>query len=183
MTNRIIILLSTILLVSCHDCDFKIDKNVLRDFNSYDVGQIIYFQSDQGDLDTIKISGIDSYEVCHSFMVEDHKVLDLKIEHLPYNKWNFGNYFVEKPDSIVNQSLISIDKRGREVQNGYYKSMSYRDFSAEINIEFSEIEKIDTIKNISKNVGEIQKVYWSNRNGLVGYQMVDGEIYKLKNVP
>ncbi|NER17548.1 hypothetical protein [Spongiivirga citrea] len=185
MTKQILLLLFSAQFISCHDCGFEMDKNLVVDFNSYEKGQIIYFESNQADLDTIKISGTDSYEVCHSFMVQDYKIADVRIEHLPKNKWksSTSKWDDEKREnSDQNQSIINVDMQFDPDGPKYTKWIEFRDFFGEIKVKNSKEEVIDTILTDSKQA-EITKVYWSNINGLVGYKKSDGQVYQLKNVP
>ncbi|PWL38717.1 hypothetical protein DKG77_10745 [Flagellimonas aquimarina] len=185
MTKQILLLLILTQLISCHNCDFEIDKNLIEDFNSYEKGQIIYFESNQADLDTIEISGTASYEVCHSLTVQDYKISDIRIEHLPKNKWKSSSpKWANDKRKITdnNQSILNVDMRFESDGPKYTKWIEFRDFAGEIKVKNSIEEIIDTILMDSKQA-EITQVYWSNKNGLVGYKKFDGQVYRIKNVP
>ena len=183
MLKRILYLFLPTLLIACHDCGYEMDNQLVRDFNNYEEGQVIYFESNKGDLDTIKISGIDSYEICHSFTVQNYKIIDLRIEHLPKNKWKSNRpKWDEKKRKAVhgNQSLINVDMRFSSAQPTYTKWIEFRDFSGELEVHHSGKEVVDTISG-ELNQTEISHVYWSNHKGLIGYQKSDGQLYRLIN--
>ncbi|WP_420320365.1 hypothetical protein [Flagellimonas sp.] len=183
MINRILYILIPAAFISCHDCGFEIDKRLIEDFNNYQKGQTIYFESNKADLDTIKIIEIESFEVCNSFMVQDYKVAHVRIAHLPQNKLksNTSNWDEEKKEATDrNQALIEVDMRDASSMPLYTKWIGFRDFSSELKVIRSDREVVDTITKDSKN-GEVVQIYWSNKKGLIGYKKSDGQIYKVRS--
>lgn len=189
MKKLIFIFILLILVSSCCDFDFHIPTKYTTEMNSFEKGDTIYFESNLKDFDTIRITGIDSKEECGTFgMVAPYSDLNLRIEHLPKNKWNDGitvsNQNGEK--TMLNQSLISIRKSAGNIDSEKPEVwIHYRDFWAELSVStYDSIEVITLLDNeTDKNIDSIDEIYWSNQIGITGYRKRDGQVYRRKNVP
>jgi hypothetical protein len=180
------------LLGSCgceNEKELKFDTKVLHFIEIYNSGKIIYFSNQSGLLDTIQIK--EKNEWTNNCMYHG---MALKIQHLPNNRWNNGHEINERGIKTINQSLIEI---GKELYDSkYYIGIKYRNFYGEIT-DSTEIRK-DTLfnyckqskyliindknsnyKDYIKDSLHVMKVFWTNKFGLSGYQLRNGDIYRI----
>ncbi len=183
---------------SYNKSDLEFNAKELAHFADYKSGDIIYFQSNLGDIDTIKIVGFgtERNERCPGLNTPppvNHRWL--QIEHLPVDRW-FGTSITEKKTEVVYQELLSISKY--PIETGVYYSISFKDFHSKI-LPKSTVGEFhtDTIKLNNLNLTNyylvrhgyperitepknIEIIYWTDKFGLTAYKAKDGEIWTKK---
>lgn len=190
MKSKLFFLITTLILFGCIEFDSEIPLKYRRQIDHFKLNDTIYFGDNHNDIDTIVIAGIDSSEIEKNGPSNiPIKSISLNIKHLPLNNWNFGK--VPKKnfkgyDSIVNQSLITINKEIYKNHDEFYLMISYRDFYGSLNFEKLEITGTDTLKTErgsfrdTLNSDSVIEVYWSNEKGMIGYKKNNGQIFKIK---
>jgi hypothetical protein len=188
-----------IILTGCYEkCDFTIPKAYKSFLNEYNVGDTLYFISNKGKADTIRIIAYDTMEVCgQGFMTEPRKHFIYRIKHLPKNNWiccTEGHQ--DGRTTIINQKLIVIEKTfDPNDSSGYYVEINYREFrgvllniySKSKNTKFPSLN-IDDYWIIPKSNNysgkildtEISTIFWSAEYGLTGYENGTGEVFEIK---
>lgn len=193
MKNEIyLFLIFGMFFISCK-VDETIEEKYRQPFSHYSIGDTIFFKNNTKGLDTIRIASIDSFSTSGGLSSPPFKVINLKIEHLPINKWY--SYLISdgtntKLDTILTDfiHLYKYDHWNKK-HDKYYMHVQYRDFYGVLDVNKIHKNKIDTIKP-KKLYGDraneldeeaIIEVYWSLNNGLIGYKKNNGEVYKLFN--
>ncbi len=209
MRVYLVILLSIIFTSCCcnyEDKDFEFTPTHLKLIQPYSAGDTIYFSNQLGALDTITISKIDTLQDCGCLMVGNRRYVSVEIKHLPTNLWTGGKEMPsqEQPGRTLDQDLISIEKTlyGKEGNsNGdkenYFIAISYRNAFGELknladkktdslfkSYDINEYwiihnETADWQENKSDSHGIIT-LYWTERYGLTGYELRNGEKYTIK---
>lgn len=196
--KKIIILFLSVTMFGCVKYNGDIPAKYREPFLHYKSGQIIHFKSNLNDFDTLKIEGLDSIEVkSHGPDNLPGKTIFLQASY-GLKKYTKKNHFLYdillrestgKYDSIGNLQFLNLNKGQRSDQKNDQFSLhvDYRNFSGELNIEKS----YDTIRNVftGKTLdGEnfesfgpdwVTEIYWSAKDGLVGYKKEDGQIYSI----
>lgn len=177
----IISFISASLLDGCISYNGHMESKYTNLIGMYKINDTVFFRSENNDLDTIKISSIDS------MIVKDPgpdntpmKKISIKIRHLPLNKWNNG---IDYNDEILDEELISILKSqisNNLVDDRYSVFIQYRGFFKQYNPLFAK--QTDTIflgtnKHLKNNA--VVEMYWDTNKGLVGYKNNDGHVYKV----
>lgn len=191
-------ILVAILLTGCSDCsyDFSVPNAYRQFLKNYQVGDVIYFESNWGDLDTMRIARFDSTERCSGLMVAPEKSFQFEIHHLPNNNWTGGTEHSQNGRSnILNQDLIILSK-DLEQKDSCTLYFSYRDFSGTLRdisrkvkdplfsdlgvSEYWVIPKINYSSDTAIPDTVIHRIFWSEEYGLTGYAYSTGEFYRIK---
>ncbi|MBC7412568.1 MAG: hypothetical protein H7331_08970 [Bacteroidia bacterium] len=189
-----------IFLTSCifDDRRFLFKKEYSQLFSAYTKNDTIYFSSKKGDLDTFTVSEINTLKVC-SIITQNKKCVTVKIKHLPFNKWILGVEMEQNGTSKkLDQELITVEKTmGSNTDDKYFIGINYRNFIGEINNvsnvisdnRFSkfEIKQYFQVVNQAANWEQyrldsttIIKLFWTEKYGLTGYELRNGETYEIK---
>lgn len=198
--------MTTFLLSSCcckyDDKDFQFTESHNKLLEPYTKGDSIYFVDQNGDLDTITISNIDTLQQCGCIMAGNRRAISVEIKHLPINKWTGGTeMYQDKPPKVLDQDLIVIEKTPNDKDTKYFIGINYRNFMGELTAidSFSTdnkfidlgISKYWTIKNQAADWPQYKQdstmiinAYWTEKYGLTSYELRNGDIYRIKkNVP
>ncbi len=162
----------------------------------YKKDDVINFKSSTGDVHTLKISAIESYENNGGFITYPLKTKTIRVKHLPENLWTgetvistgSGSDEIEKYD----QRFIYLSSREpSETRNQNSLSLKYRDFS----ISFDDVPALETgtllkdydISNYwrfeSKYPSKDQtdtsviEVIWTKKYGLTAYYLKNNDFY------
>ena len=202
MRKHVYIIL-TVLISGCCSYDkkdFEFNKDELRHFSNYKIGDIIYFQSNLGDIDTISIESFvtEQNENCGGFVAPPPvNVKWLQIKHLPIDKWFGTSQDMTTGGKIdtVYQWLFYISKYPNKKEVNY--SIGFKDFHSNFDSIIGEFHT-DTIKLNDLEVSEyyivkhgypervtqpknIKTIYWTDKYGLTAYSNKDGEIWTIKS--
>src|SRR5690606_14891588 len=137
--NKIILIFFSVLLISaCKKYNLDIESSHRKLLDLYSINDTIYFGNQLGELDTIKIIGIDSIEVKRNYLgtVPPMKEIYLRIIHLPINKFKENSIAGLRNDEIKNQSLITISKVYiQENEFETHAKVRFRDFEGYLNFD------------------------------------------------
>jgi hypothetical protein len=185
MKKWILIFFSALLISACNKYNLDIESSHRKLLNLYSINDTIYFKNQLGELDTIKIIGIDSIETKRHYLgtVPPMKSINLRIQHLPINNWKENSITGLRNDEIKNQSLITISKVYiQESEFETHAKVRFRDFKGYLN--FDKI--IDTINSeyteFKPTEDKVEILYWSNDKGIIGYKKRNGLEYHLKKI-
>jgi len=175
--------------------DFEFTQEELYLLRDYKAGDIVYFQSNLGDIDTIGILNISEEKEkggrCFISKPPFHGC-NVKIEHLPFDKWAGTSQVESGERKITHQVLISISKFPLQKRTDY--SIAFKGFVATGQSVFGKLTKecvIDgkTLSNYYKithsyperidKADDIEIVYWTAKNGLTAYTSKSGETWFL----
>ncbi len=162
--------------------------------SSYQPGDTLYFFSNSGDIDTITVSTVDSYESFSAgIMGWPHRNVIIRIKHLPNNLWSAGTEFMQHQNpKILDQELIVVEKTPN-LKNQYFIGIDFRDFSVGLDtfpstvtgdlltsLDIREYWSIKTESAIeSQNEYSVTDIIWTTKFGLTGYYKKNGEFYLL----
>lgn len=174
--------------------DLKFETKYNSILSSYQPGDTLYFFSNTGDIDTITISAVDSYEISSAgFMGFPHRNIRIRIKHLPNNLWSGGTEFRQhQPPKILDQMLIVVEKIP-SLKNQYFIGIDFRDFSIGLdtfpstatgdllaNLGIREYWSIKTeLPKERQNEFSVTEVIWTTKYGLTAYYKKNGEFYAL----
>lgn len=169
--------------------DETIEEKYRQPFSHYSIGDTIFFKNNTKGLDTIRITSIDSLSNNGGLSYPAFKIIDLKIEHLPMNKWFSMRMYNESKGRLdtIQTDLIHLykDQSWDKKSDKYRVYIGYRDFSGELDVDNLKERKIDTIKTLTRysrhklTDSSVVEVYWSYSEGLIGYKKFNGEVYHL----
>lgn len=176
--------------------DFEFAQEEFHLLGAYKAGDTVYFQSNLGDIDTIKILNISEEKEkgnrCFISKPPFHG-RNVKIEHLSFDKWAGTSQVESGERKITHQVLISISKFPLQKRTDY--SIAFKGFVASGQSIFGELTKeciIDgkSLSNCYKithsyperidKADDIEIVYWTTKNGLTAYTSKSGETWFLK---
>ncbi len=200
MTRQIIIIL-TLLISGCCSYDkedFEFNTNDLKHFSSFKLGDTIYYESTNHNIDTILILNYDSeqHKNCGGFL--GPRPINgkwIRIKHLPTDKWYGKTQEEGKPTRIDYQSLFWITKYPLAKKTEY--SISFKDFCSRYDTIIGDFHT-DTIVLNGKQMTNyyivnhaypervtdstnIERVYWTDKDGLTAYMNKGGEIWIKKS--
>lgn len=192
-----LIVLTSFILTSCcnwkyNKNDFEFSKTELSYLDMYEQHDTIYFKSNLGDIDTIKIIEIinEKFEGSKcAISAEPYNIKMIKIKNLDIDKWLGSSQIENRNRTIEYQSLITIGKSPLEKTLGY--SVTFRNFTSGRDPIFTEIKdyKISNkaISNCYKiehgyperviNPSDIEFLYWTKKYGLTAYSNKNGEVW------
>ena len=151
-------------------------SNYRKSLNQFQIGDTVYFDSSQ-DVDTMRITALDSSETTQGPDNLPFKQLNLRVEYLPINKWYDGR----ENDKISNSRYLVLHKDQRsnnKTEDKYYLHLEYRGFSTKIDIENNQLQILKPKPLYdSINTEPIKEIYFSMKDGLVGYKLTNGRIY------
>ena len=180
--------------------DFEFTREELNLMGAYQLGDTIYFESNLGNVDTITVVEIseERHEGSKCFITtEPQHFKDIKIKHLPNDKWAGTSQSEGEEKKITYQSLISITKSPLDsIEKIANYGISYKRFTTLGNaLDVSPKEVIINNKVISDcykvehgyperviNPDDIETVYWTAKYGLTAYINKAGEIWVIKNL-
>jgi hypothetical protein len=191
-----------IILIANGCCEFKEDDfKFSSDFQSilqpYNEGDTVFYVSTLGDMDTVAISTIDTFQSCKiGFLAsEPSRSVSVEIIHLPNNNWIAGTVLHEdKPPELLNQGLVTIVKY--PIDTSYYIAFQYRDFAASLydlplkehgelllDLGINEYWRINSdVPYDPQKENAVSEMIWSLEYGLTGYFKQNGEFYKIETV-
>ncbi len=199
--KQFIVFTISLFLTSCccqyDEDDFAFSERYNKLLKPYTKGKIIYFSNASGDLDTIMVSNIDTIQQCGCFMVGNGRSVSVKIKHLPVNHWIAGTEWPQdKPPNILDQTIIGVGKSPNDTGWVYSIGIHYRYFMGNLSdtstkysdnrFEKSGIQNYWVIANqiaeweqYKKDSTIILKAYWTEKYGLTGYDLRNGQNYIL----
>lgn len=154
--------------------------------NTYKVSDTLYFISNLNDVDTIRITSIDTLDMARSESISSMphiREIALKIDYLPIKK-SYDGYITNRKgeyDSIGPQPFIHVE--GQFPGAKYLTTtISLKDFESEItfipNKNYYILKNQSPLKQKQNKPKDLKEVYWSICNGLEGYKTNDGEKFK-----
>ncbi len=189
MKNNVYFFLLFVIFFNSCKIDETIEKKYRQPFSHYSIGDTIFFKNNTNSFDTIRITSIDSFSNNGSLSSPPLKFINLKIEHLPINKWYDGltsDKSNTKLDTIhTNFIHLYKDQHLSKKDDKYGISVNYRNFNGKLDIEEILKNKFDTIKPRTRyakrllNEESVIEIYWSYDKGMIGYKKNNGEVYHL----
>lgn len=180
MKNKFLLILF-FLCFSCKKYDVEIPEIYKKPLKYYSINDTIYYESKSGDLDTMKIVGIDSSEVTRIYLgtVPPMKTISLRVQYLPIDHWQEEKI---AGDDVLSQPLIEIIRfNSGQNQLSVIINLKCRDFEGEVS---NMDKKVDTIfsefSRFKPSQEKVDVVYWSNNKGIVGYKKRNGSEYYIK---
>lgn len=189
MKSIFLCLFLLVIVYGCIEFNGDIPIQYRSQLNHYKLKDTLFYRSNLNDLDTLRITSIDSLSVKQGPDNFPFKMINLRVEHLPNNKWFDGIILSKKTnhyDSIKNQSFIRLTKEMMPNESIFRMDVTFRDFYGSIDLEKLEKTGKDTVKAKNNslrdtlNSDSVIEVYWSKEKGMAGYKKKDGEVYKLK---
>lgn len=193
MKNNVNFFLLFVIFFNSCKIDETIEKKYRQPFSHYSIGDTIFFKNNTNSFDTIRITSIDSFSNNGGHSSPPFKMINLKIEHLPINKWY--NYLTSDETNTkldtIHTDLIHLfkDQSWNKKNDKYHLHISYQDFSGILSDDFFQNKKmIDTIltergrasfSRIKLKEESIVEVYWSYNKGMIGYKKLNGNVYEL----
>lgn len=202
MTRIFIILTISLILNGCcsfDKTDLEFDKQELRYFSDYKNGDTIFFESNLGDTDTIKIIGYQNEKLdkCGGLMTpQPSNTKWLTIQYLPTDIWHGTSQDMTKGTEVEidYQRLLCITKYSNGNKTQY--KINFKDFYSRMDSVIGEYHS-ETLKlngvilsnyyevehgypERITDVNHIEVVYWSDQDGLVAYKSKSGEIWTKK---
>jgi hypothetical protein len=195
---------TTILISSCcpkkykkEDIEFT-DKE-LQLLGNYKRGDMIFFESNIGNTDTIQIIEFyeERFEKTSCFMSRaPYHYRTIEIKHLPIDNWAKTSNIENRGKKIEYQELIAISKKPLNSRRNLANySIEFKGFDA-IENAFDSLPKeiIINDKKISEcykvahfyperviNPNDIEIVYWTAKYGLTAYSSKSGETWLIKD--
>lgn len=179
--------------------DLEFNKQELKHFADYEKEDTIFFESNSGDIDTIKIMGYENekFDKCGGLISrQPSNTRWATIKHLPKDKWHGTSQDMTKGAEIEidYQGLLWISKYpiGKTIQY----NIDFKDFHSitdsvigQFHTEPLELNNL-TLTNYYKvqhgyperitDSTDIEVVYWTDQDGLVAYRIKGGEIWTMK---
>ena len=189
MKSKLCCLIALQMVYGCIKFDGEIPIKYRKQINHYRVNDTLYYKSNFNDLDTIIIKSLDSISIGQGPDNLPFKRINLRIEHLPNNRWFDGiilSNSTKKYDSIKNQKFVGLYKEIMQNKSLLEIGITFRDFSGSLNFEKLEKKGIDTIKTMRGSLNDtlipdsVMEVYWSKEKGMIGYKKKDGQVYNLE---
>ena len=162
------------------------------------IGDTLYFENVQFDIDTIFIRKLNKerYNECSNFIQKaPSNWRGIEIKHLPNDNWTGTSLDQNESPEITYQNLFSMSKDFE--RNAIDFSISFRGFQSKaikpgVDSTVSVTLNSKTIENCYRldhyypdrvlNEEDIIRVYWSKKNGMVGYENKSGETWINKNL-
>ncbi|MEZ4805703.1 MAG: hypothetical protein R2852_09535 [Bacteroidia bacterium] len=178
--------------------DFEFNADELKYFSSFHIGDTIFYESSNFDLDTILILNYDTekYENCGGLMAP--RPLNgkwVRIKHLPIDKWHGTIKVQDKPIRINYQSLFLITKYPLDKRTEF--SIDFKDFQSrkdtiigEYHTDTIDLHHLEITNYYIVNHGypdritdstNIECVYWTDKEGLIAYKNKGGQVWTKKS--
>ena len=187
---KIITTILLILLVT--GCKFKFTNSDLLTYNIYKINDTLVFKNNLGDLDTFTIS---SKTIINKGWDENTgwynpPIATVTFKDVPYNKYGRTVIRWATADTIIqDQSLLDIYKRRPNLE--IEETIGFKGFIGTIDrhnqktkdldlIEFGNIYKVPSFDLTTvRESTEITHIYWSDKFGIVAYDLKNGDKWKL----
>ena len=182
--KKLALLFLILLISSCKEYDVEINSKYRTALKAYSTNDTIYFENQFGDLDTIKIIGLDSTEVKRIYLgtVPPMKNIYLRVQHLPIDNWQEEIISGLNNNEPEKQPLIDLSRTyiGSDESVTYIK-IKFRDFEGDVT---GLNNKIDTVKSdytgFKPTEDKVDILYWSNKIGIIGYKKRNGQEYFIR---
>ena len=177
----------TLLLFGCSKFNKEFDNEQNRIIRMHNIGDTLWYESQNRDLDTFYINKIDSvYAPNRLGVYPSSNYVIIFIKHLPVNHWK-GDYLGK--GIYEGQPFIQISKAYSKKVLSHYFSIGYRKFYCVLSNNRIK-PQIDTLthkyigsSDYTINKGEVVEVYFDTINALMkGYKLMNGDQYRLKKI-
>ena len=174
-------------LFGCTSFDKEFDKGQNKIIRMHNIGDTLWYESQNRDIDTFYIQKIDSvYSPNRLGVYPPSNYVTIFIKHLPVNHWK-GEYIGK--GVYKGQPFIQISKAYINKTMSHYFSIGYRGFYCLLNNEGVK-PQIDTLmhkytnkSDYTFNERDVVEVYFDTINALMkGYKLMNGDQYRLKKI-